>query len=131
MKRERTMTHPRLIRVLAAVVGLGLVWAAAPGGVAAEGQRGAGAGGAAPAAAGPQGALDTHKASVISYLTVFHRMAAATGAQATPEEGWPDNTYSIAQKRLYFNDEPVVITHFVGNDDGNSVVLFRKSDVVA
>jgi glyoxylase-like metal-dependent hydrolase (beta-lactamase superfamily II) len=82
-------------------------------------------------AAGPQGALDTHKASVIAYLTVFHRMAAATGAQATPEEGWPDNTYSIAQKRLYFNDEPVVITHFVGNDDGNSVVLFRKSDVVA
>ena len=81
--------------------------------------------------AGPQGALDVHKASVISYLNVFHRMAAATGAQATPEEGWPDNTYSIAQKRLYFNDEPVVISHFVGNDDGNSVVLFRKSDVVA
>ena len=82
-------------------------------------------------AAGPQGALDTHKASVISYLNVFHRMAAATGAQATPEEGWPDNTYSIAHKRLYFNDEPVVITHFVGNDDGNSVVLFRKSEVVS
>jgi glyoxylase-like metal-dependent hydrolase (beta-lactamase superfamily II) len=82
-------------------------------------------------AAGPQGALDTHKASVISYLNVFHRMAAATGPTAVPEEGWPDNTYSIEQKRLYFNDEPVVIQHFIGNDDGNSVVLFRKSDVVA
>lgn len=81
--------------------------------------------------AGPQGALDVHKASVISYLNVFHRMAAATGPTAVPEEGWPDNTYSIEQKRLYFNDEPVVIQHFVGNDDGNSVVLFRKSDVVA
>jgi glyoxylase-like metal-dependent hydrolase (beta-lactamase superfamily II) len=33
--------------------------------------------------AGPQGALDTHKASVISYLSVFHRMAGADAAKAT------------------------------------------------
>src|SRR6266576_3083253 len=59
-------------------------------------------------AAGPQGALDTHRASVISFLTVFHRMAAATGqTPARPEGAWPDDTYSTPQKRLYFNDEPV------------------------
>ena len=52
-------------------------------------------------------------------------------AAATPEEGWPDNTYSIEQKRLYFNDEPVVIMHQTANSDGNSMVLFRKSDVVS
>jgi cyclase len=82
--------------------------------------------------AGPQGALDTHKASVISYLTVFHRMAGA-GATAppTPEAAWPDNTYSTPQKRLSFNDEPVVIIHQAANTDGNSIVLFRKSDVVS
>jgi cyclase len=83
-------------------------------------------------AAGPQGALDTHRASVISFLTVFHRMAAATGqTPARPEGAWPDDTYSTPQKRLYFNDEPVVITHMTGNTDGNSVVLFRKSDVLS
>jgi glyoxylase-like metal-dependent hydrolase (beta-lactamase superfamily II) len=82
--------------------------------------------------AGPQGALDTSRASVIAYYTVLHRMSAPTGvAAATPEGGWPDNTYSIEQKRLYFNDEPVVIKHQVANTDGNSFVLFRKSDVVS
>lgn len=82
--------------------------------------------------AGPQGALDTTKASVISYYTLFHRLAGPTGnTPKIPELGWPDNTFSISQKRLYFNDEPVVITHMPSNTDGNSVVLFRKSDVVS
>ena len=82
--------------------------------------------------AGPQGALDISRASLIAYYTVLHRMSAPTGAAAAaPEGGWPDNTYSIEQKRLYFNDEPVVIRHQVANTDGNSFVLFRKSDVVS
>ena len=82
--------------------------------------------------AGPQGALDIGRASVIAYYTVLHRMSAPTGEIApSPEEGWPDNTYSIAQKRLYFNDEPVVIMQQTANTDGNSIVLFRKSDVVS
>jgi glyoxylase-like metal-dependent hydrolase (beta-lactamase superfamily II) len=82
--------------------------------------------------AGPQGALDITKASVISYYTLFHRLAGPTGkTPKIPELGWPDNTYSIAQKRLYFNDEPVVISHLPSNTDGNSIVLFRKSDVVS
>jgi glyoxylase-like metal-dependent hydrolase (beta-lactamase superfamily II) len=82
--------------------------------------------------AGPQGALDITRASVISYYTLLHRVAGPAGkAPRIPEEGWPDNTYSIPQKRLYFNDEPVVITHLPSNTDGNSIVLFRKSDVVS
>jgi glyoxylase-like metal-dependent hydrolase (beta-lactamase superfamily II) len=82
--------------------------------------------------AGPQGALDTHKASVISYLSVFHRMAGADGKPPkAPEAAWPDNTYSTPQKRLSFNDEPVVIMHQPANTEGNSIVLFRKSDVVS
>ena len=84
-------------------------------------------------AAGPQGALGAvKKASVISYYTVFHRMAAPTGQTApTPEGAWPDNTYSTPWKRLSFNDEPVVIENITGSTDGNSVVLFRKSDVLS
>jgi cyclase len=74
---------------------------------------------------------DAHRASVISFLTVFHRMAGATGHAPTPAAGWPDNTYSTPQKRVYLNDEPVVIIHQTANTDGNSVVLFRKSDVVS
>ena len=83
-------------------------------------------------AAGPQGAIDTHRASVVSTLAVLNRMSAPTGAQAARAEGsWPDNTFTTPWKRLYFNDEPVVITKVAGTTDGNSVVLFRKSDVVS
>ena len=82
--------------------------------------------------AGPQGALDITKASVVSYYTLLHRIAAPAGkTPRIPEAGWPDNTYSIPQKRLYFNDEPVIMMHRPSNTDGNSVVLFRKSDVVS
>jgi len=72
------------------------------------------------------------RANVISYLTVFHRMSAPTGkVAARPEEAWPDNTYSTPQKKLYFNDEPVVIMHVPSTTDGNSVVHFRGADVIS
>ena len=79
-----------------------------------------------------QGAIGTERASVISFLTVFHRMSAPTG-QVAPraEAAWPDNTYSTPQKKLYFNDEPVLIMHYPSNTDGNSVVHFRTADVVS
>ena len=79
-----------------------------------------------------QNTLNTHKASVISYLTVFDRMTGEDGKfPARPESAWPDNTYSSPQKRLYFNDEAVMIMHLPANTDGNSIVFFRKSDVVS
>ena len=72
------------------------------------------------------------KASVISFLTALERMSAPTGQKAPwPEEAWPDNTYSTSQKKLYFNDEPVLIMHVPGNTDGNSIVHFRTADVIA
>ncbi len=78
------------------------------------------------------GRLGQDRASVVSYLTVFHRMSAPTGQQAPrPEAAWPDNTYSTPQKKLFVNDEPVLVMHFPSTTDGNSVVHFRTSDVVS
>jgi glyoxylase-like metal-dependent hydrolase (beta-lactamase superfamily II) len=79
-----------------------------------------------------QGTIGTERASVISFLTVFHRMSAPTG-QVAPraEAAWPDNTYSTPQKKLFFNDEPVLIMHRPSNTDGNSIVHFRTADVVS
>ena len=72
------------------------------------------------------------RASVISHLNVLYRMSATLGeTPSRPEGAWPDNTYSTPWKRLYFNDEPVIITHRPASTDGNSIVLFRKSDVLA
>ena len=79
-----------------------------------------------------QNTLNTHKAAVISYLSVFDRMTGEDGKfPARPESAWPDDTYSSPQKRLYFNDEAVMIMHLPANTDGNSIVFFRKSDVVS
>ena len=78
------------------------------------------------------GMRGVERANIISYLTVFHRMSAPTGkVAAQPEEAWPDNTYSSPQKKLYFNDEPVLIMHVPGNTDGNSIVHFRHADVLS
>ena len=78
------------------------------------------------------GRVGSDRANVISYLTVFHRMSAPTGqVAARPEEAWPDNTYSTPQKKLYFNDEPVLIMHVPSNTDGNSIVHFRTADVIS
>lgn len=82
--------------------------------------------------AGPMGGLNYKRASVIAFLTVLNRMSAPTGvAPPTPQIAWPDNPYATPQKRFYFNDEPVVIMNLRANSDGNSVVLFRKSDVIS
>jgi len=78
------------------------------------------------------GRLGKDRANVIAYLTVFHRMSAPTGQVAPrPEGAWPDNTYSTPQKKLYFNDEPVLIMHNPSTTDGNSIVHFRLADVVS
>jgi glyoxylase-like metal-dependent hydrolase (beta-lactamase superfamily II) len=59
-------------------------------------------------------------------------MSAPTGkVAARNEDSWPDDTYSGAQKKLYFNDEPVLIMHVPSSTDGNSIVHFRLDDVVS
>lgn len=76
--------------------------------------------------------LAKDRASVVSFLTLYDRMSAPAGqVSARPEEAWPDNTFSTPQKKLYFNDEPVLIMHNAGATDGNSIVHFRYSDVIS
>jgi cyclase len=71
-------------------------------------------------------------AYIIGFQTLLDRMSAPTGqAAAIPEGGWPNDTYSVPQKNLYFNGEAVEIFHQPANTDGNSFVLFRRSDVVS
>jgi len=77
-------------------------------------------------------ALTKDRASIISFVSVFERMSAPTGQTSRhPEDAWPDDTYSSAQKKLYFNDEPVLIMHVPSTTDGNSIVHFRLDDVVS
>jgi cyclase len=77
-------------------------------------------------------ALTKDRASIISFVSIFERMSAPTGQVSKhPEDAWPDDTFSSTQKKLFFNDEPVLIIHNPANTDGNSIVHFRLDDVVS
>jgi glyoxylase-like metal-dependent hydrolase (beta-lactamase superfamily II) len=53
------------------------------------------------------------------------------GREKIPAERWPANTSDGKSKDLSSNDEPVIILHVAnGVTDGDSMVWFRKSDVV-
>ena len=47
------------------------------------------------------------------------------------EEGLPTLTYFVAQKDIHFNGGPISLIHAPGTTSGNSLVVFRRADVVA
>lgn len=69
---------------------------------------------------------------IVSFNTVLDRLSAPTGHTAPmPEKAWPNDTYSMAEKNVYFNGEGIQILHQPGTTDGNSIVYFRRSDVIS
>ena len=47
-------------------------------------------------------------------------------------EAWPSETFSNEQKAMYMNGEAVITMHQpAAHSDGDSFVLFRRSDVIA
>jgi cyclase len=70
--------------------------------------------------------------SIIAHENVLNRMSAPNGKQPpTPTEAWPTDTYFPEEKDIYFNGEPIMIYHDpAAHTDGDSIVFFRKSDVV-
>jgi cyclase len=69
---------------------------------------------------------------IVAFDTILDRLSAPTGkTTAVPEQAWPNDPYSGPLKTLYFNDEGIEIYHQPGTTDGNSIVLFRHSDVIS
>jgi cyclase len=71
-------------------------------------------------------------AQIYAQDNVLKRMSAPTGVQASvPFGSWPTETYLSGRKQLFFNGEPIEIIHQPSaHTDGDSLVLFRRSDVV-
>jgi glyoxylase-like metal-dependent hydrolase (beta-lactamase superfamily II) len=60
------------------------------------------------------------------------RLMTEIGEARISTDRWPPNTYPGKSKDMYSNDEPVIIMHVPNaNTAGDSMVWFRKSDVVA
>ncbi|MBI2828619.1 MAG: MBL fold metallo-hydrolase [Acidobacteria bacterium] len=75
----------------------------------------------------------TSQAAIVAHENVLLRMSAPTGrAAAFPLGAWPTETYTSRTKSMYFNDDGIQVIREVGaHSDGDSVVFFRRTDVVA
>jgi cyclase len=79
---------------------------------------------------GPPGA----RPRIIAYENVLNRMSATPAANQKPvaDALWPNDEYSMPSKDFSFNGEAVIVYHVpAAHTDGDSLVHFRRSDVLA
>jgi len=70
------------------------------------------------------------QAAIVSHLKTLDRMSA--DGSGVPHADWPTETYEDEAWHLYANDEPLILEHAANaHTDGDSVVFFRRSDVVS
>jgi cyclase len=81
---------------------------------------------------GDIGESSTEGAGVISFQSILDRMSVSGSKDSAPQAAWPTDTYTLPRKDLFVNDEAVQIMHEpAAHTDGDSIVFFRRSDVVA
>lgn len=71
--------------------------------------------------------------AIIAHEAVLTRMSApgAQGTPASPVAGWPSDAYTGRQRSIRYNGEAIDIIHQPSAySDGDSIVYFRRSDVV-
>ena len=74
--------------------------------------------------------LDT--ARVLAHEHVLARMSAPTGVPAArPFGAWPTESFFGDDKEIFFNGEAIQLIYQPGHTDGDVMVFFRRSDVVA
>jgi glyoxylase-like metal-dependent hydrolase (beta-lactamase superfamily II) len=73
------------------------------------------------------------RAEIISHEETLNRMSAPAGSQAPyPVAAWPTATFSGKTKEFFYNGEGIHIVHVPSaHTDGDTLVFFRRSDVIA
>jgi cyclase len=83
---------------------------------------------------GDLGTAATSTAGIIAHENVLKRLSRdpPAGQQAVPFGNWPTETFFGNKREFLFNGEAVQIIHEPdAHTDGDSIVFFRRSDVVA
>ena len=76
--------------------------------------------------------LPLEHARVLAHEHVLARMSAPSGQPSPrPFGAWPTETFFGEDKEIFFNDEAIQLIHQPGHTDGDVLVFFRRSDVVA
>lgn len=74
----------------------------------------------------------TPQAQVFAHEKALLRISAPTGrASVVPPALWPTDTFAGAKEKLFFNHEPIEMQWAPGHTDGDVLVWFRRSDVIA
>jgi cyclase len=73
------------------------------------------------------------RAEIIAHEETLNRMSAPAGSQAPyPVAAWPTATFSGKGKEFFYNGEGVQLVHVPSaHTDGDTLVFFRRSDVIA
>ena len=72
------------------------------------------------------------RASVLAHENVLTRMTAATGTQALPFAMWPTKTFAYRMYSMYLNGDGIQVIHQpAAHTDGDTIVFFRRGDVIA
>ena len=71
-------------------------------------------------------------AAIIAHENVLLRLSSATGPQALSSDGWPTSTFFGSKKEVFYNGEGIEVIHVpAAHTDGDTIVFFRRSDVIA
>ena len=72
-------------------------------------------------------------ARLIAHENALNRMSGATeGETELPQEALPTSAFFTGKKEIYFNGEPIeILFQPAGHTDGDVMVFFRGSDVIA
>ena len=71
-------------------------------------------------------------AQVVAHENVLLRLSGGLGGEAAPAANWPTNTFFNDEKKIYYNGEGIRIIHLpAAHTDGDVIVFFRRSDVIA
>jgi glyoxylase-like metal-dependent hydrolase (beta-lactamase superfamily II) len=71
-------------------------------------------------------------AQIIAHDNVLKRMSARNAQPPIPSAAWPTSTFIGDDKKLFFNNEGIHIIHQpAAHTDGDSIVFFRRSDVIS
>ena len=81
----------------------------------------------------PDAFSDQEQATVLGHENVLTRMSAQNGSEPLfPLGAWPTETYTARIRSMYLNDDGIQVMRASGaHSDGDSIVLFRRADVIA
>jgi glyoxylase-like metal-dependent hydrolase (beta-lactamase superfamily II) len=74
-----------------------------------------------------------NRPAIVAHENVFNAMSKSMpGRPAVPEAAWPTTTYFQPSMDFHSNGEPIMVAHQpAAHSDGDSIVFFRRSDVVS